>query len=479
MSNFNNNAQPNGNYGDCPISEILAELMAELAAHNALLPVYTADGSPESKQAFMEFDYKTHEKKQFALQDRIAELRDANGTASNTTATASNTNTNTSSGNGNDKKAAPDSSKTRKFKVQTMGSVAMKPVTWLWRKVVPLGKLTIFCGDPGNMKSLAAGDIAARGSTNAAMPDGTVGQQFDTLMLIGEDDIEDTTAPRLAAAGADQKHILVLHSTVLKGSNSQEREIALDTDIGMLREYLKANPSIKLVIVDPVSNYLGGTNMIDEKGMRAQVLIPLKKLAAEVNVAMLGIMHLNKKVTLGAINRVGGAMAFVGVARMVWMFIRDREDNDRLYMLQVKNNLTKSIKGFAFQATEKDILIEGELVSQPVIQWMGAAAQSVNQHLGDNGNGNGNEPRPAHRPKAANGTPSAQWLRAYMGDGKERPMKEVMKAARLDRGYSPATVYRAKETTTITATEREEIVGGKKKAVTYWRMIIGTTEVPF
>jgi hypothetical protein len=183
--------------------------------------------------------------------------------------------------------------------------------------------------------------------------------------------------------------------------------------------------------------------MVDEKEIRARILIPLKRLAAETGVAVLGIMHLNKKVSLGAINRVGGAMGFVGVARVVWMFLRDQEDPDKLFMLQVKANITKNTKGLAFEAFEKTIDIGGESVGQPVIRWMGPATRNVNQQLsgGENAGQSSGQPRGAGRPPAA-----AIWLRAHLADGAARPLADILKAARLDGGYVRTTIWRARDT---------------------------------
>jgi hypothetical protein len=146
----------------------------------------------------------------------------------------------------------------RTLKIENMGKVVKKPIKWLWDKFVPLGKLTIFCGDPGNMKSLASGDLAARGSTGANMPDDSPSQRFDTLMLVGEDDIDDTTVPRLEAAGADVTRITAIHGVTATDNlgNIEEGEIALDEHINLIREYLNSHPNVKLVVIDPLSNYL-------------------------------------------------------------------------------------------------------------------------------------------------------------------------------------------------------------------------------
>ena len=63
------------------------------------------------------------------------------------------------------------------------------------------------------------------------------------------------------------------------------------------------------MVVDPISNYLGSAKMIDEQRVRA-ILTPLKEISNRRRVSITGVMHLNKKVELDAIHRIGGAMAY-------------------------------------------------------------------------------------------------------------------------------------------------------------------------
>jgi len=328
--------------------------------------------------------------------------------------------------------------------IKPMGSIKTKKIRWLWDQHIPLGKLTVFCGDPGGMKSMVAGDLAARGSTGAAMPDGSESAPFDTVMFVGEDDVDDTTAPRLIAAGGDVNHVHYVEG-VPSADGTEMNEVALDEHIGLIRKWLKDNPAIRLVIIDPLSNYLGDANMIDEQLIRKKILTPLKRLAAETGVAIVGVMHLNKKVNLSAINRVGGAMGFVGVARMVWMFIGDSQDPDKRYMLKVKANITKTTKGQSFEVIEKPIEIEGELIEQPVINWTGETSQSVNQQLGNTGKHEGEAGNTTGGVRAPKIPASTVWLRDFMADGREHVLTDILKAARLDQGYARATVYRAKQ----------------------------------
>jgi putative DNA primase/helicase len=338
-------------------------------------------------------------------------------------------------------KAKPTSSNV--LVIKAMGSVTTKKINWLWDQHIPQGKLTIFCGDPGSMKSMVAGDIAARGSVGAVMPDGTTCPAFDTLMFVGEDDVDDTTVPRLLAAAGDANRVHYVEG--IPSLDGEMQDVALDEHIGLIRKWLAENPKTRAVVVDPLSNYLGDVKMIDEQTIRRKILTPLKRLAAETGVAIIGVMHLNKKVQLSAINRIGGAMAFVGVARMVWLFIGDSQDPNKRYMLKVKSNIVKTTTGQAFEVVEKAIPIDGEMIPQPVINWTGTTSQNVNQQLGNTGKDGGSMAgTTADGVRAERIPPSTKWLKSFLADGLEHPLADLLKAARLDAGYARSTVYRAK-----------------------------------
>jgi putative DNA primase/helicase len=66
-----------------------------------------------------------------------------------------------------------------------------------------------------------------------------------------------------------------------------------------LRQKIKSMGDVKLVIIDPISAYfgIGKIDSFRTTDVRA-VLTPLATLAAEMKVAIVGVMHFNKKWTL-------------------------------------------------------------------------------------------------------------------------------------------------------------------------------------
>src|SRR4029077_20705512 len=102
---------------------------------------------------------------------------------------------------------------------------------------------------------------------------------------------------------------------------------------------------VKLVVIDPITAYLGfGTvDSFRTADVRA-VLTPLVTLAAEMKVAMIAVMHFNKKMDVtNALLRISDSLAFGAVARHVYGVIDDSE-NERKLFVRAKNNVAAKIK---------------------------------------------------------------------------------------------------------------------------------------
>ena len=326
-------------------------------------------------------------------------------------------------------------------------TITPKKVKWMWPDRVPLGKITLFAGNPDNGKSLAANSLAAICTTGKPFPDSpnTI-PPSEVLMLLGEDDLEDTAVPRLMAANADLTKIHFLESMIRPGTG--DPEVRLDWDISAIERKLDEHPEIRLIIIDPISNYLGDVSMVAEQEARS-ILIPLKRMAARKMIAVVIVMHLNKKSELDAISRVGGAMAFIGVARCSWMFIRDAagEDggiSDSFSMARIKNNLVKaSGSGLAYHVEGVKIHIpdEPEPVWAPKVVWGAAIDKTADDVLEEK-----REKRLPGRPEGTDDTlkEAIRWLEKALQDG-PRAEKGLVADADGEEGISKATLRRAKK----------------------------------
>ena len=338
--------------------------------------------------------------------------------------------------------------------------VSSKKVKWMWPERVPLGKVTLYAGNPDNGKSLAGCWLAATTTMGTAFPDAPNPlPPSEVLMLLGEDDLDDTAVPRVKAAGGNRARVIFWEGVTV---DVNHRPVCLDKHMETLEQILKENPNIRLLIIDPITDFLGGANMMGDQEARSGVLRPLKNIAAKYNIAIVLVMHLNKKSELEAINRVGGAMAFIGVARAGWLFQRDRDDDgkvlDTFSMTPMKHNLTRcDIEGLAYKVSAAEQTFDsGETGWVPYVVWTGTTTKSADEALGGG--------RPAHRPEGTNTKlqTATQFLVEALKDGRQ-PFQDLVRDADL-HGISKRTLQNAADELKVKRTK------DNGNGVGYWEL---------
>jgi hypothetical protein len=88
-----------------------------------------------------------------------------------------------------------------------ISEVEPEEVRFLWHPYVPLRKVTLLEGDPGQGKSWIAAALAASGSLGTGLPGAGPFEPFSTLFFTAEDGIADTLRPRLDRMAADGSRI--------------------------------------------------------------------------------------------------------------------------------------------------------------------------------------------------------------------------------------------------------------------------------
>jgi hypothetical protein len=304
--------------------------------------------------------------------------------------------------------------------------IVTKRMRWLWSRRIPLGSITTFAGLPGEGKSLIVADIVARLTKRLQFPDGesSLDVPGDALIISGEDDPATALVPRLTAAGADLSRIQLVKS-VVRPTDKCEREVRLDLDAKKIRDALRADPAIRLVAFDPVTDSLGGVQMYKEQDIRS-LLRPLRYK----DIAVLLVAHLNKKEGLAAIHRVGGAGAFIGLARASWLFATNAETKQR-QMLSLKNNYAaRSTPGLAFDLEEVTINIEGKDELIPRVKWLGESGTDANDILD------------ASTIRAEAKAAAMEFLKEFLDAGSQEAT--AVERAAQEQGISCRTLYRAK-----------------------------------
>jgi len=318
--------------------------------------------------------------------------------------------------------------------VTRLSDVQPQPVRWLWPSRVALGKVTLLAGDPGLGKSFLTLDMASRVSRGAGWPDcpGEVGEPGGVVLLSAEDDLADTIRPRLDAAGADVERIVALQAVarVDRETGREHRDaFALANDLPVLEETIGKVKDCRLVVVDPISAYLGRADSHKNAEVRS-LLAPLSELAARHAVAIVAVTHLRKGEG-PAMYRAMGSLAFVAAARAVYAVTRDDKDDTgrRRFVLPVKNNLGNDQTGFAYRLDA-----EASNNGQPVVTWEAdPVAITVDEALRSDGK---------DREEAPELGEAKRWLRDALADG-PRPAKDTIGQAR-DDGIAKRTLDRAR-----------------------------------
>jgi len=237
------------------------------------------------------------------------------------------------------------------LRIVKASDVIIRPVKWLWPGVLAMGKMVFIAGDPGLGKSQVCLYIAAIVSKGGKWPVSEENcEKGSVLILSAEDGAEDIIVPRLKAVSTDLEQIQIVKA--VKVEKDKERAFDLTKDVENLRRAAKLIENVSLIIVDPISAYMGNTDSHRNTDVRA-ALIPAIEFAEEIGACLLCVTHLNKSGKGSALSRVTGSIAFTAAARASFLVIRDSSDPDRRLMLTLKNNLAKDTNGFAYKVCEK------------------------------------------------------------------------------------------------------------------------------
>ncbi len=241
--------------------------------------------------------------------------------------------------------------------------VTVKEVEWLWYPYIPFGKVTVLQGDSGDGKSTFVLKLAAMLSRGEPMPftDGDGQEPINVIYQSSEDDADDTIVPRFVNAGGDPDRLLFISEKDKYLSFSDER----------LLEAVKRT-NAKLVVLDPLSAYVGEETRINTANEVRRQFRPLIEIAKEQRCAILIVHHMNKNNGQKAINRGVGSVDIVAAARSVLLVGRtDRDRPDERILAQVKSNLAPTGSAIVFS------------VGNGTIDWIEETSKTADEVLGN------------------------------------------------------------------------------------------------
>ena len=301
----------------------------------------------------------------------------------------------------------------------SMSEIQTEKVRWLWYPYIPLGKLTIVQGDPGEGKTSFVLAVIAALTRGDPLPECEAAEEpINVIYQTAEDGLADTIKPRLEMSGADCSRVLVID----EGS----RELTL-CDARLERAIRETGA--RLIVLDPLQAYLG--NDVDMH--RANEVRPVMKQVAAVaertQCAVILIGHMNKAQGLKSGYRGLGSIDFRAAARSVLLIGRLKDSPGVRVVAQDKNSLAPEGRSIAF-----------ELDAASGFQWKGYCDSTVEDVL----NGAG---------KVQTKTMVMEETLTQMLSGGSMPAEEILEHAR-STGVSERTLMIAKKNLGISSEKR-------------------------
>jgi putative DNA primase/helicase len=291
-------------------------------------------------------------------------------------------------------------------------------VRWLWDGRLAYRKLNVIGGPPGVGKSYLTLAIAAAVSTGDGLPgDPRHGQGPRRVLLLSfEDDPEDTLRPRLERLGADLDRVEIIDGV----EDDDGRRAFGPADVSLLTAHAEQAGDVGLVIVDPVSAFVGaGVDEYRANEVRA-ALEELRVQAQHHGFAVLIVMHTRKSSADTALNRLAGSQAYGALVRSALMAGPIPDDPDeRRALAHVKHNLSAKQATLAYSVDDQGVWWHGEIDLD---------AEEVAGHTDGTDRSASDE--------------AAEFLADLLADGPV-PAKEVYREAE-DAGIKDRTLERAK-----------------------------------
>ena len=317
------------------------------------------------------------------------------------------------------------------LKLISMSEINAEEVQWLWYPYIPLGKLTILQGDPGEGKTSFILAVIAALTRGDPLPEcEQAAEPMNVIYQTAEDGLGDTVKPRLIEAGADLDRVLVIDDSDVQLTLSDER----------IEKAIIEN-NARLVIIDPIQAYLGADVDMNRANEVRPIFMRLGQVAQRTGCAILLIGHLNKAAGMQSLQRGLGSIDIAAAVRSVMFIGKLKHDPTMRILTHEKSSLAPPGVSLAFS-----------LGDEGGFRWVGEYDITADEML------SGIEPQRETKTQQAK-----DLICTLLAGGKQTLSEDIDKAA-LERGIPGRTVRDAKRE--LGDALKSKIVEGRKKV--FW-----------
>ena len=252
----------------------------------------------------------------------------------------------------------------KELKLIHMSEIETEEVKWLWYPYIPIGKVTIIQGDPGEGKTSFVLAVISALTLGEALPEcDSAAEPMNVIYQTAEDGLADTIKPRLEAAKADCSRVLVIDDSYSELTLCDER----------LEQAIRETGA-KLIVLDPLQAYLGNDVDMHRANEVRPVMKRIAAMAERTQCAVILIGHMNKMQGQKSSYRGLGSIDFRASARSVLVVGRLKSGDTVRVVAQDKNSLAPEGPSIAF-----------ELSPEHGFQWKGLCEATVEDILSGSG----------------------------------------------------------------------------------------------
>ena len=331
----------------------------------------------------------------------------------------------------------------RRLILTPASEIEPEPVVWAWEDNghgrIPAGSLGLTAGREGTGKSSFAIWQAAR-VTIGTLPGAFHGRPRAVIYVAVEDSWKHTIVPRLMAAGADLTRV---YRAEVRTIEDEAVSLSLPADNKLLEDGI-TKYDVALVVLDPLMSAISDTLDTHVNRQVRRALDPLAGIADRTGALIMGIAHFSKSGGTDASSLITGSGAFKDVARFIFAFATDEDDDTIGVITQTKNSLGRSrLPSLAYRMIEAIVpTTKGDAkVGRFVLD--GESERSVQDILG----GQGTAEEQDEKVNAEN------FLREALASGPRRS-RDVEEEAKELHGISQRTLKRARRDLHIKAAQK-------------------------
>jgi hypothetical protein len=234
--------------------------------------------------------------------------------------------------------------------LRPLSDIEMLPIRFVDKPWFQADAFHLLVGKKNAGKGTFLSHIAARVTL------GEFGDKRNVIWIAaGEDSLALDVRPRIEAAGGNVA--TVYYPPFIP---------KLPTEVGLLQKWAEELGAVGLIVLDPVSGMLPGKCDSHRDSDVRPVISPLNDLADHLKCVIVGVRHLKKDASGGALESVLGSIDWVNVPRAVIAVVCDKDDDIRYVQVVAGNRVPSDSESRGFRIVSANVVPGGEPVAKAV-----------------------------------------------------------------------------------------------------------------